>query len=63
MTNVKYLISSSCYLEIHIDDPQYFIYIFSHESSTSFTNYYVQIMSTCLAWILQPLQFSLLPLI
>jgi hypothetical protein len=34
-----------------------------HESSTSFTSYTVQITSINLPWILQPLQFNLLPLI
>jgi len=33
------------------------------ESSTGFMSYTVQIISTCSNWILQQLQFSLLPLI
>jgi hypothetical protein len=36
---------------------------FVPESSISFVSYIIQIISVCLAWILQPLQFSLLPLI
>jgi len=37
--------------------------LFVPETSTNFMPYIVQIISICLSWILQPLEFSLLPLI
>jgi hypothetical protein len=53
------------FLIVYFNPSKFFIQlfpIFVPESSAGFMSYIVHILSVFLSWILQPLQFSLLPL-